>query len=90
MFDRDEASIHDEAHVRGEVSLANGSLSPVVLSGEDGGVVYATLDFLSRTWKLDDGSAIASDFSSVNVMAPRPSGDVLVEMKPDGTFSEVA
>ncbi len=84
MFDRDEASRRDEA------GKASGGLSPVVLSGEDGGVVYATLDFAKRTWTLDDGSGIPGDFAAVNVMAPRPSGDVLVEMRPDGTFSEVA
>ena len=77
MFDRNDESRHDDARV------------PVVLSGEGGSQKPATLDFANGTWALDGGVCMSANFFPINVLAPRPSGDVLVELHANGTFCEV-
>jgi hypothetical protein len=65
------------------------SLSTVSISGPDGGVILATLDFATHTWRPDDGGNIPDAPYPVEILAPRGSGAVLVEMKADGTFVDV-
>jgi hypothetical protein len=69
--------------------MAAESLSPVVISGPDGGVILATLDFARHTWRPDDGGNIPDAHYPVETLAPRGTAMVLVEMNADGTFTEV-
>lgn len=76
--------------VEGKESVDNSeSLSPVSISGPDGGVILATLDFATHTWRPDESANIPDAPYPVEILAPRGTGAVLVEMRADGTFVDV-